>query len=93
MYIQANVNCECGCIFEVEFQGSSYSQSPVCPRCKNKMDSTSWKELRNTMGCLNDFNEHIIKWNSEHNEPRMMVPVLTVKTVKPEGSSDVVIPE
>lgn len=83
MYVQATVNCECGCIFEVEYQGSSYENSPICPDCLKKMDAASWKTLRDAMGYLNDFNQHIVKWSTEHGEPRMQAPALTVRSLKP----------
>lgn len=83
MYVQATVNCECGCIFEVEFQGSSYENPPVCPECQKKMDVESWKTLRDGMGCLNDYNYHAVKWANERGEPRMQVPAVTVRSLKP----------
>lgn len=55
------------------------------------MDFTSWKILRDAMGCLNDFNQHIVKWASERVEPRMQVPTLTVRTLKSEDDLSVEI--
>lgn len=82
MLVQSTIYCECGCIFESEFQESSYDNPPVCPQCKQVMDSDSWKALHNIMGDLNDFNTHIVKWHSERNEPLMQVPAITVRTLK-----------
>lgn len=80
MYIQATINCECGCIFQIEFQEGR--EAPVCPQCGKQMSEQSWKALREVMAEFGDFNHHILKWNSEHKEPRMQVPVLTVCTQK-----------
>lgn len=82
MFIQSTISCECSCIFEAEFQGSSYELPPVCPQCKQTMDKESWKALRDTMGHLNNFNTHVVKWNSERNEPLMQVSAITVRTLK-----------
>ena len=46
------------------------------------MDKSSWKALRDTMGGLADFNYHVLKWNSERNEPKMLVPAITVTTLE-----------
>ncbi len=48
---------------------------------KAVMDKTSWKSLWDSMASLADFNYHILKWNSERNEPRMLVPAITVSTL------------
>lgn len=83
MFVQATITCECGCIFESEFQESSYENPPTCPQCGKQMNQTSWEALRNTMGKLSDFNQHILKWSMEREEPRMFVPAITVRTLKP----------
>lgn len=46
------------------------------------MDKTSWKSLRDMMAGLVDYNCHILKWNAERNEPRMLVPAITVSTLE-----------
>lgn len=56
MFVQATITCECGCIFESEFQESNYENPPTCPQCGKQMNQTSWEALRNTMGKLSDFN-------------------------------------
>lgn len=81
MFVQATISCECGCIFDTEFQKSSVENPPVCPQCKKKMDKQSWESLRDIMSRTSDFNQHIIKWNLERGEPRMLVPTITARTL------------
>lgn len=81
MFVQATISCECGCIFDTEFQKSSAEKPPVCPQCKKQMDQQSWESLRDIMSRTSDFNQHIIKWNLERGEPRMLVPAITVRTL------------
>lgn len=77
----ATINCPCGCMFQTNFQKSSNESSPCCPQCKTEMNIESWKSLRTCMADLADFNYHILKWHSERNEPKMIVPVITVSTL------------
>ena len=81
MFVQATISCECGCIFDTESQKSSVENPPVCPQCKKKMDKQSWESLRDIMSRTSDFNQHIIKWNLERGEPRMLVPAITARTL------------
>lgn len=81
MFVQATISCECGCIFEAEFQKSSAENPPVCPQCKKQMDKQLWASLRDIMSRTSDFNQHIIKWNLERGEPRMLVPAITARTL------------
>ena len=81
MFVQATISCECGCIFDTEFQKSSVENPPVCPQCKKKMDKQSWESLLDIMSRTSDFNQHIIKWNLERGEPRMLVPAITARTL------------
>lgn len=80
MNATATISCSCGCLFAVSFQKSSASDTPKCPQCQLKMSADSWKALRTTLSELADFNTHILKWNSEYNEPKMLVPAITVHT-------------
>ena len=80
MNAKATVSCSCSCMFQVGFQNSSLENPPCCPQCKAIMDKASWESLRNVMAQIVDFNHHIIKWNSERNEPRMLVPAITAST-------------
>lgn len=41
----------------------------------------SWASLRDIMSRTSDFNQHIIKWNLERGEPRMLVPAITARTL------------
>ena len=81
MFVQATISCECCGIFDTEFQKSSVENPPVCPQCKKKMDKQSWESLRDIMSRTSDFNQHIIKWNLERGEPRMLVPTITARTL------------
>ena len=81
MQVKATITCECGCIFEAEFQNSKLENAPVCPQCKKQMDSKSWESLRDLMARYADFNHHIVKWSLERQEPRMEVPAITVRTL------------
>lgn len=81
MYPKATIACSCGCMFQTDFQKSSYENPPRCPQCDVVMDIDSWKSLRNIMAEFADFNQHIIKWNLERNEPRMLVPAITISTL------------
>ncbi len=80
MFIQSTIACECGCLFESEFQSTSHA--PKCPQCGKIMNSESWKCLRTIMSELNDFNTDIVRWHSDRNEPLMQVPAITVRTLK-----------
>lgn len=82
MYPKATIVCSCGCMFESNFQKSSLDNPPRCPQCGTVMDESSWKSLRTTMAEFADFNQHILKWNYERNEPKMIVPVITVSTLE-----------
>lgn len=82
MHPKATISCSCGCMFFANFQGSTEETLPKCPQCNAIMDKTSWKALRETMAGLADFNYHILKWNSERNEPRMLVPSITISTLE-----------
>ncbi len=82
MYVQATISCKCGCIFEEEFQKSHLDSPPKCHQCGKVMDKTSWETLRDIMARFGDFNQHIIKWHLEQEEPLMQVPAITVRTVK-----------
>ena len=46
------------------------------------MDKDSWKALRDTMASFADFNYHILKWNAERNETRLLVPAITISTLE-----------
>ena len=81
MYPKATISCSCGCMFQATFQNGSLDTPPQCPQCKAVMDKTSWKSLWDSMASLADFNYHILKWNSERNEPRMLFPAITVSTL------------
>lgn len=81
MYPKATISCECGCMFESDFQKSSLEIPPCCPQCNATMNMDSWKSLRTTMADLADFNYHILKWKSERNEPKMLVPAITISTL------------
>lgn len=82
MFVQATISCKCGCIFESEFQKSTLDSPPKCPQCGQVMDKTSWESLRDVMSRLSDVNHHIVKWNLERNEPLMLIPAITVRTLK-----------
>lgn len=82
MLIQSTIACECGCLFESEFQSTSHEKAPKCPQCGKIMNSESWKRLRTIMSELNDFNTDIVRWHSDRNEPLMQVPAITVRTLK-----------
>lgn len=82
MYPKATISCECGCMFESDFQKSSPERPPCCPQCNAVMDMESWKSLRETMSGLADFNYHILKWHEERKEPKMLVPAITVSTLE-----------
>lgn len=77
---KATIVCECGCIFEVDYQNSTPDNSPICPQCQRQMDKESWKSLRDIMARYNDFSQHMVKWSLERQEPRMEVPAITVQT-------------
>lgn len=82
MYPKSTISCLCGCMFYADFQGSTEEDPPKCPQCGAVMDKTSWKSLRDTMAGLADFNYHVLKWSSERNEPRMLVPSITISTLE-----------
>ncbi len=79
---KATISCSCGCMFQVGFQTSYADIPPVCPQCGLTMDQKSWEALRSTLASLSDFNYHILKWNSEFGEPKMLVPTITACTLE-----------
>lgn len=79
---KATISCSCGCMFYADYQGSSKSNSPKCPQCGAVMDKASWKTLIDAMAYLSDYNQHMVKWNLERGEPRMLVPSITVSTLE-----------
>ena len=81
MNVKATIACECGCIFEADFQNSALGNAPICPQCQKQMDEKSWESLRNIMAQYVDFNQHMVKWNLERQEPRMEVAAITAKTL------------
>lgn len=82
IFVQSTIACECGCIFESEFQTSTLEKRPICPQCRKAIGAESWKHLRSIMADLNDFNTHMVKWHSDRGEPLMQVPAMTVRTLK-----------
>lgn len=88
MYAQATISCECGCIFESEFQNSDLNKPPKCPMCGKVMNKTSWQSLRDVMAEVCDLNHHIFKWHLERDEPLMQVPAITVRSVKNQADPD-----
>jgi len=82
MFIQSTISCECGCIFESEFQTSKFDHAPKCPACGKVMNSESWKQLRSIMSSINDYNTDMMKWHMDRGEPLMQVPAITVRTLK-----------
>lgn len=72
MYAKAKIKCSCQTSFEVTFDESHHDTPVKCPECGQKMDNDSWHTLRNIMGSLKCFNQHIHKYHLERQEPLML---------------------
>lgn len=89
MYIQATIQCECGCISRYEIQ--SPRKSYVCPKCRKSIEKKSFSKLWDIMGELSDWNEESAKDASGYGHPLMRVISLTtadlIDQTSPYGAS------
>jgi hypothetical protein len=72
MYSVVKIKCQCNKLFDVNFEDTKHDEPIRCPFCHLEMDLDSHHTLRNLMGSFKDFNQHIIKYHLERNEPKMI---------------------
>lgn len=76
MFVQATIQCECGCVSRVEFQDGKHAYS--CPQCKKAMDKTAYSRLEKIMCEFGDWNTDILKDAVGRGEPKMRATSLTI---------------
>ncbi len=84
MFVQATIQCECGCISRVEFQAGKHTY--ICPRCKKTMNSNTYSKLEEIMGEFGDLSTDVLKYSSQYGEPNMRAIVITIADL--EDSND-----
>lgn len=76
MFVQATIQCECGCVSRFEIQ--SGKKSYVCPQCKKTMEAQALSRLWTIMGELSDWNDDSVKDALGYGSPKMRAIALTV---------------
>lgn len=84
MFVQATIQCECGCISRSELQGGRHSY--VCPKCGKTMNHDTYNRLETIMGQLADLGIDTLKYASQYDEPNMRAIAITVADF--EGPND-----
>lgn len=84
MYIQATIQCECGCISRVEFQGGKHAY--VCPKCKKEMPGRTYDKLEKIMCEFGEWNTDVLKDVAGLGVPQMRAISITISDL--EGPSD-----
>ena len=69
MYIQATIQCECGCVSRVEFQDGKHAY--ICPQCKKAMPEIAYAELEKIMCEFGDWNTEMLKDSVGYDTPKM----------------------
>lgn len=76
MYVQATIQCECGCVSRAEFQDGKHAY--ICPKCKKEMDKKAYSKLESIMGEFGDWNTDVLKNSAGWNEPSMRAIAITI---------------
>lgn len=84
MFVQATIQCGCGCISRSEIQSGKHSY--ICPKCGKAMDQDTYNRLETIMGQLADLDTDVLKYASQYGEPNMRTIAITVADF--EGSAD-----
>lgn len=84
MFVQATIQCECGCISRVEFQTGNHTY--ICPKCKKAMNSSTYDRLEKVMCEFGDLATDVLKYSSQYGEPNMRAIAITIADL--ESSTD-----
>lgn len=76
MYIQATIQCECGCISRAEFQSGKHAY--VCPKCKKEMLTSTYGKLEKIMCEFGEWNTEVLKDASGLGVPKMRAITLSI---------------
>lgn len=76
MFVQATIQCECGCVSRFEFQDGKHAYA--CPQCKKEMDKAAYSKLEDVMGEFGDWNTDVLKNSAGWNEPSMRAIAITI---------------
>ena len=76
MFIQANIQCECGCISRFEFQYGKHAYE--CPECKKAMAPSAYSKLEKIMAEFGDWNTDVLKDTAGLGTPKMRVFALSI---------------
>ena len=84
MFVQATIQCECGCVSRSEIQHGKHSYT--CPKCGKTMNQDTYNRLETIMGQLADLDVDALKYASQRGEPSMRAIAITVADL--EDSAD-----
>ena len=84
MFVQATIQCECGCVSRSEIQRGKHSYT--CPKCGKTMNQDTYNRLETIMGQLADLDIDVLKHASQRGEPNMRAIAITVADL--EDSAD-----
>lgn len=76
MYVQATIQCECGCVSRSEIQHGKHKY--VCPKCGKSMNQDTYNKLESIMGELADLDTDVLKYAAQREEPNMRAIAITV---------------
>ena len=86
MFVQATIQCECGCVSRSELQGRKHSYT--CPKCGKTMNQDTYNRLETIMGQLADLGVDALKYASQYGEPNMRAIAITVADLEGSGNSN-----
>lgn len=84
MFVQATIQCACGCVSRSEIQSGKHSYT--CPKCGKSMNQDAYNRLETIMGLLADLDVDVLKYSSQYGEPNMRAIAITVSDL--ESSTD-----
>lgn len=76
MFVQATIQCECGCVSRSEIQSGKHLY--ICPKCGKAMNRDTYAKLESIMGQLADLDTDVLKYASQRREPNMRPIAITV---------------
>ncbi len=76
MYVQATIQCSCGCLSRTEFQDGKHTY--VCPNCKKTMNSNTYNRLEKVMAEFADLGTDVLKYSAQRGEPNMRAIAITI---------------
>lgn len=76
MFVQATIQCECGCVSRFEFQDGKHAYA--CPKCKKEMDKAAYSKLEDVMCEFGEWNTEVLKDASGLGVPKMRAITLSI---------------